>query len=735
MKTTSYGTIWGVTLLFLIGIYSDGFAQNQLFTIQDGLKAQGISVRALTDDGRYAAATINGRADRLGVNHDRFGDPTYIQKNTARLVLIDTQTGEQKDILKGRVQVGGMSWSPDGKTLAFIQMENQRYSLQMYDRERGRVRELSPKTKKEIAYAGLDWMPDGLSVLINLRADGWRAKADSMYKEMTDGPITIQESSNKILAWERVRSMGDRAILAKVNIGNRSVAELTPEESINGLFIEENGSYLSYLVREQTKTDYNRTGDSEYELVKLDLNTMERDTLIAKTEERPRLDWNNGNNAYAYAEKGKVFVQKIDMEEPLEITADFDEKVEEGDTTQIKYSILRWHPADTHLLLSSDKGYYLVDSEGEEMELVYEYPEKRNEAPRRSIAHWSADGQYLYMSYAAREKWERGITRYNLKSKSMEDLMVDGNLYSGWEFAEDGGKILFEMSDGVQPNELYVADDRMQNMKKLTDLNPWVADKKLSKSELIQYMDVDGDTLYGVLYYPVDYEEGKRYPLVAVVYETFFNNGFSAFTNILAKENYFVFRPSVDLETGYPGEAWVKGVTTGINKLVERGLVDPNKLGVQGTSYGGYATNLLITQTDRFAAAINISGKVNAVSFLGDSPKISTRNYDAAEVGQDRLGESLWEAQDKYIAHSAVFFADRIETPLLMLTGEGDWNVPATNQREMYYALRRLDKEVKWVHYRYGGHGAGRAGREEDYFHHWETVLDWYQEKFFGDGE
>lgn len=49
----------------------------------------------------------------------------------------------------------------------------------------------------------------------------------------------------------------------------------------------------------------------------------------------------------------------------------------------------------------------------------------------------------------------------------------------------------------------------------------------------------------------------------------------------------------------------------------------------------------------------------------------------------------------------------------------------------MYYVLRRLDKEVKWVHYRYGGHGGGRAGREEDYIHHWETVLDWYQEKFY----
>ena len=174
--------------------------------------------------------------------------------------------------------------------------------------------------------------------------------------------------------------------------------------------------------------------------------------------------------------------------------------------------------------------------------------------------------------------------------------------------------------------------------------------------------------------------------------------------NLLASQGWFGFRPSVDLEIGFPGEAWVKGVTTAINTVIDRGLVDEHKLGVHGTSYGGYATNLLITQTDRFAAAINISGKVNIISFLGDSEKITTRNYRAAEEGQDRIGATLWEQPQKYIAHSAIMFADRIDTPLLMLSGEDDWNVPETNQREMYYALRRLGKKVTWVNYMRAGH-------------------------------
>ena len=163
---------------------------------------------------------------------------------------------------------------------------------------------------------------------------------------------------------------------------------------------------------------------------------------------------------------------------------------------------------------------------------------------------------------------------------------------------------------------------------------------------------MDGNTLYGILYYPANYEPGRRYRLVAEIYEQFFDNGFNENMNLMTARGWFGFRPSVRFEEGFPGEAWLKAVPNAINKIIERGLVDPDKVGVHGQSYGGYATNLLITQTDHFAAAANVSGKVNIISFLGDSPKITTRNYAAAEVGQDRIGATLWEQPHKYIEHS-----------------------------------------------------------------------------------
>jgi dipeptidyl aminopeptidase/acylaminoacyl peptidase len=115
---------------------------------------------------------------------------------------------------------------------------------------------------------------------------------------------------------------------------------------------------------------------------------------------------------------------------------------------------------------------------------------------------------------------------------------------------------------------------------------------------------------------------------------------------------------------------------------------------------------------------------------MGDSPKIGTRNYNAAERGQDRIGATLWEAPMKYIQHSAVMFADRIHTPLLMLTGKQDWNVPDTNEREMYYALRRLGREAVWVQYAGAGHGAGRNGSEADFRDHWARMFSWFGDHF-----
>ncbi|KPK90132.1 hypothetical protein AMJ80_08825 [bacterium SM23_31] len=732
-----YYRLFFVCTLFYLMLAVQSFAQvesKKPFTVDDVLDLKSFSIQSITDDGRYIAGTIGIRRDRLGVDHLRYGDPTYMSLSLNEVVILDTETKEMYEIFKEKVQTRSLSWSPDGKTLAFFLRKGDEYFLHTYDREKNKVNEVKLKTDKSIASNSmLEWRPDGSGIVITLRDTGWSEKSRKAFLELTEGPIIVRNSKNPFLAWDEVRARSSLQIPAVVDIKSREVKELLPESRTGSIRQSEDGKFITYTETYPIKTVYTRSGGSEYALFMLDLEKGVPDTLRKKSTERFSPNWNSNGDIYTYAEKGDVFLKSVfdEIEEKgRNLTEEYRTQVSEDDTTKLRYSMMRWNDDDSKMLLSSQKGYHLLDVESGDMELVYELPEDTEEAPTLRVTYWSPDDRYLYMTYAAKDKWERGVMKYDLQTQQMEELVKDSNIYGGLRFTKDGEKIFYNFSNGDLPDILYMTDKNFSERTLLADLNPWINDRTTTRSELIKYLDVDGNELYGILYYPVNYEPGKKYPLVCEIYETFFNNGWNNNMNLITNAGFFGFRPSVKLEEGFPGEAWLKGVTAGINKLIERGLVDEDKLGVHGTSYGGYATNLLITQTDRFAAAINISGKVNIISFLGDSPKIGIRNYSAAERGQDRIGATLWEQPQKYLAHTAILYADRIETPLLMLTGEGDWNVPVTNQREMYYALRRLDKEVEWVHYMRGGHGAGAASTVEDFHDHWNRIIGWYQKYF-----
>ncbi len=742
--------------------------QQRAFTPEIALDVRGVGIAAVTGDGARVAATVRTRRDRTGVDHQRYGDPTYISPTRVRLMVIDTRSGERTWVHEEPAQLRGFEWSPDGERLAYFAVEgggsggDGAYRLRIFDAATGRARTVALRTDREIASSSpLVWSPDGAMLLIGLRPGGWAAEARAAFVALTEAPVIVQDSRNDFLAWDRVRNIAARQITALVAPENGSVREILADVTPSGPGFSADGSYITYSTATRTKTSYTRRDGTEYELFRLALaDGSEPESLRDTGEDRMSVTWNDARDAFAYGERGSVFVRRLGEDEAVDVTEGHrggDGRNEAGagdaanraggaanrtaesgrsgdsddaDSTRIRFSVQRWSPSGDQLLLTSQDAWHLLDLDTDDLSTLLEFEEDDDTRPRRQVQAWSDDGRHLYFSYSARDRWQRGLTRLDTASGAIETLMLDDNLYRSWNISDDGATLVYTMSDGDHPDEIWTtATDRLAP-RQLTTSNPELEDVALTRSELVEYLDVDGNTLYGILYYPANYEPGRTYPLVAEIYEQYFDNGFNENMNLITARGWFGFRPSVRFEEGFPGEAWLKAVPNAINRIIERGLVDPEKVGVYGQSYGGYATNLLITQTDRFAAAANVSGKVNIISFLGDSPKITTRNYAAAEVGQDRIGATLWEQPHKYIEHSAVMFADRIETPLLMLSGEGDWNVPATNQREMYYALRRLEKEVVWVHYTAGGHGAGRASTATDFVDHWQRMFDWFAEHF-----
>jgi dipeptidyl aminopeptidase/acylaminoacyl peptidase len=711
-------------------ILTNTLAQKSAFTTDDAIKVKTLGSQNLSDDGKYLAGIISDGSARFGTDHFRFQDPSYLNVYAGELLIINTDDASELRPYTGKAKVTSIAWAPNNKEIAFLEEKGEKLHLMVYDVERKKLREVSINGNPLIANDELTWTTDSKSLFVHTRDAAWMTKAMALYNEATKGPIVVYDGSKPFLKWDEIRNTNSLTELQQVNVSNGASKKLLSESNYSGINVSADGQHLIFNENFPLKTAYERNKGTEYQTAYRELSTQDSAKILyARNEKRRDFNWTESKSTYAWIDSGNVYIQTLGLDDAKSLTKG-KAFTDEEKKKEVKFSIMAWSPQESKLALSSEKGYWLVDTEGNSLEMIYEFPEDKEKAPELELLNWSQDERYLDFGYSSKEKWERGFTRLDLQSRRMENLLVDGNVYSNVQHAKDGSKVILSVSDGDLPPNVMATDMDFSSMKALTDLNPWMADKKLTRSELISYRNSDGKELKGILYYPVDYEQGKTYPLVCEVYEQFFDNGYNRNMNLIANHGYFALRPSVDLEMGYPGEAWVKGITSAINKLVDEGKVDNDQVGVHGTSYGGYATSLLITQTDRFAAAINISGKVNIISFLGDSPKIGTRNYSAAENGQDRIGGSLWDEPLKYFATTAVLYADRIKTPHLILTGEGDWNVPGTNSRELYYAMRRLGKEVVWVNYLNGGHGAGAASDEGDFHDQWNRIFDFYEKKF-----
>jgi dipeptidyl aminopeptidase/acylaminoacyl peptidase len=713
------------------------------FTVDDLLDVTNVSAADLSADGRWLAATAATLRSRIGIDNHRFGDPTYLAPSAVDVWIIDTQTAQARQLFPDRRQVRGLTWSPDGSRLALLALKGESFELLIWERAAGKFQTVNlPKGKRVAENTELSWSPDGAQLLLTARSEEWWLKARERFERETKGPIVVLSSKEPFLSWEELRRMPALRALVSYDLRSGQTRELLPEGKLNSYDLSDDGSFITYFEDVTKKTDYDVIFGSDSQVQVIPAAGGQPRTVLKSTKGL-NLIWSRDGRHYAYAKEGNLFVASIDDKEPRQLTGKKEEKEKAGaaeekpkddEKEKERFGAVRLSHQGDWLIASNKEGLWLVDTASGAKEIFLKMPEEDKEAPRYQVIEWSRGGEQIYLTYAARTKWERGLMRYDVKAKRLEELVKDAQLYSGFRLSKDGRTFVFSRATGNRPGDLYAADADFKKVRRLTDANPQLQAKRLSKTELISYLDVDGKKSYGVLYYPADYEPGKKYPTVFNIYEQFFDDNFNGTINVLTARGYAVMQPSVNFETGFPGEAWVKGVTAAANKLIEMGIADPDKLGVQGTSYGGYATNLLITQTHRFKAAINISGKVNMVSFYTDSPRLGVRNIHAPEKSQDRIGATLWQQPQKYIQHSAIFFADRIKTPLLLMTGEQDHNVPARQAMEMYYALRRLGKEVEWVSYINGGHGMPTSTVAEVKDYH-QRILSWYDRHLKGEGQ
>lgn len=347
---------------------------------------------------------------------------------------------------------------------------------------------------------------------------------------------------------------------------------------------------------------------------------------------------------------------------------------------------------------------------------VLQVDEKQQSFPRNSIV-------YLTSFDEARKNF--GFYRTRVDRGGLERLLEEEKKFTFLAKAENTDVFLFTREDYDEFPDLWISRPGFEGTRKITDVNPQIAEFAWGEEMLIEYESLDGTKLHGAVILPGNYQEGVRYPVLTYFYR-FFSQRLHEFNEpvinhrpsfpMYASNGYIVFLPDVRFEVGRPGYSAMKSVVPGVQELVDMGLADPDALGLHGHSWSGYTTAFIVTQTNVFAAAVAGAPVSNMTSAYGGIRWGSGRARQFQyEAGQSRLSGSLWEAREDYIENSPLFYADRVETPLLIMHGDEDEAVPWYQSIEYYLALRRNGKNAIFLQYRGEPHHPRRYANKLDY--------------------
>lgn len=315
----------------------------------------------------------------------------------------------------------------------------------------------------------------------------------------------------------------------------------------------------------------------------------------------------------------------------------------------------------------------------------------------------------LLRAYHDRNK-NFGFYRTHAGRAGTERLLEESRRFDFVASARDTDRLIYTRQDYTEFPDIWTSGPDFRRPQRLTDVNPQVADFKWGSAELIEWRNTDGVPVQGVVIKPEDYDPNRRYPVIVYYYESFsqrlheFNrpqiNHRPAFA-FYAGRDYVVFLPDIVFEVGRPGYSAVKSLVPGVQRLIDMGIADADRIGLHGHSWSGYQTAFVITHTDIFRTAIAGAPVSNMTSaYTGIRWGSGLARLFQYETGQSRLGTSMWENRQLYIDNSPVFFADRINTPLLIIHGDDDGAVPWYQSIELYLAMRRLGKEAVFLQYR-----------------------------------
>ena len=674
----------------------------------------------------------------------RFGYSTStgvpVSQTDGDIWITDIDSGVSKNLTEGKGSNWAAVWSPNGEYLAFYSDRSGQSNLWLWERLTGKLRQVANVVPRPYIFSPYDlpiWTPDSKNVLVKTFPEGTvfplvpNRKASDVFEQTTKTPravdITVFHSAADPKRAEAPVQWATGALSANdlseaaadfslIQIATGKVERVATSYTPAGYWMSPDGEKIAFLNVNGKKDSW-----SLFDLVVVSLTDKRKQTVasgIQQTIFGLGVGWVPDSKRLVYLSTGDWFSVASTGGSPQKITSDSSPGLSMPQTDV-------WDASGESFYFVTNNSVRKVSLSTNSSTEVAKLPQKRVlriVAPRRSPGSWSPDKNgFLLIATRDEQTKQAGFYKIDLATGSVTRLMEQNVDFGDFpipqiEVAQSRDNILYVVEDAQHCKDIWIAKpDFGAAPRRVTNSNPFFDGHVMGQSRLIEWYNADGAKLRGALLLPANYQTGTRYPLIVNVYggEIMSNRvnqfGFSwspvLNMQLLATRGYAVLLPDTILRPGTPMADIAECVLPGVNKVIEMGIADPEKLGVMGSSYGGYSTLALIVQTNRFKAAISDAGPANLIGAYSHLMRSGEAGYIGwAESGRGNMGGSLWKYRERFVENSPLFYLDRLQTPILILQGTEDEATPTFLADELFASLQRLGKETTYVRYHGEGH-------------------------------
>ncbi len=547
--------------------------------------------------------------------------------------------------------VARVSWVPLTNALSYTSVRDGKTSIHWHHMETGEQRIL----KENISdFAGMSWSPEESFIVYSVR----------------EHHAALSEGIHHLLGMQdRQAHFRNRSFLYKLDAASGVSTRLTYGNLSTSL--HDICPFGGRIIFSQSKPDYQERPYYKHHYFMMNMETMEVDTLIANKRWNVSFRFSPDGN-YLLATGGPSAFDRIG------------ENIPEG---------MIANNYDTQAFILSLR-------DGNINPVTFDFD------PSIVSAHWHyTDGQ-IYLLAGAEDS--RRLYRYDIRRERFQKIETGTDYISSIRFASNARTAVFIGNKVNAPPKAFLLNTR-------NDRSAVLEDPDAKRYRHVSFGEVKnwsfetsaGIEINGRYYLPPDFDPEQRYPLIVYQYGgtnpvgTTFGGRYPL--NLWAGNGYIVYVLQPSGATGFGqkfsaahvnnwGKTVADEIIEGTQKFLEaHPYADPERVGVAGASYGGFMTMLLLSHTDTFATGISHAGISNISSYWGEG-------YWGYSYSAEATARSFpWDRPDIYIDQSPLFRADKINTPLLLLSGDSDTNVPPGESIQMYTALKLLDRPVELV--------------------------------------